>query len=449
MKKHSIWCKIKDTSQGAVHNIELMLSIILGGTILIFLNYLNKINLISTTLPKLIGATVFLWAMLAFFIYLIILKRSHIIEFLREKYFWQFVGWFVLISLPSLLIDGLRINKNYIDLFIYLVISILFWSLFGIVIAALVNASLPLQLVIKQIKLIMVISFIFSIFFYLALIWVIATDNKLSLLAEIFNWTTWKLFLTYFAQGYWLLCIIMIFIWEIIWSILDALKKLFMELKNWSFNAKSKLKEIEQFLIDTLRINPLIVPIIKVLVIYFVLVSLAIILFDYLILFKPRIWESSWFLNFHESIAYILLTGGSILVSGLILVTIMYLSLPQELKRIRLENNIQKMILILFLLFILWWFLWTSVALNLEIFDQNTFAYTDGRTGIPKTLDFLFYFFALMTSAGYGELKPLSLGAHILVMLVTSTGLALLVIFVGAALSFESKSSKYRKRRKM
>jgi hypothetical protein len=182
---------------------------------------------------------------------------------------------------------------------------------------------------------------------------------------------------------------------------------------------------------------------------YFVIIKLTFILFDYSILYEDGIWRQLFLPStFHRVVAFILfiifLFIGAVLFICLILVTEMYITSPLELERIRFLNKIQKMLLIFFLLFILWWFSWTSVALNLEIFNQNAFAYTDGRTGKPNIWDLLFYIFALMTSAGYGELKALSSGAHILVMAVTSTGLVLLVIFVGAALSFESKSSKLR-----
>ncbi len=74
------------------------MSIILGGSAatLFFLNSLNKIKLISITFPELIGMTIFLWAILAFIIYRILLIRSQIIKFFRQKSLWQFIG-----SLPD------------------------------------------------------------------------------------------------------------------------------------------------------------------------------------------------------------------------------------------------------------------------------------------------------------------------------------------------------------
>jgi hypothetical protein len=152
-------------------------------------------------------------------------------------------------------------------------------------------------------------------------------------------------------------------------------------------------------------------------------------------------------LTIQQIVAFVLLAQGALLLSFLTVFTAIYLTLPDELKRINLHNNIQRMIVILFLLFIFWWIFWGSFAQNLVLWNQNAFTYVDGRTWKPNILDFLFYTFALMTSASYIELKPLSFGAHILVMAVTITGLALLVIFVGVALS--DKSPIIRRRRKM
>lgn len=451
MNKHfPILREIKNTIQDKIPNIELislLISIILGGAgaILFFLKSLNKLDLLSISRIELIGMTIFLWAILAFFIYPIILSRSNIIVFLRQKCLWQFVGWFILISLPFLLIEVQRTSLNHNGLLISLIIFLIFillWGLLGLMLADVT----PLPLVMKRLKRIMVISFILYVILYVVGLSIIANENSWSFRTVILDVTIWKLFLTFFAQVYWVLCIFMIFIW----SIIDKSIYTLTVMKALSLKAKSKLKQIEQFLVDTLRINSLFVPIIKILVFYFVGVSLVIILFDYSILYEFEIWgQLSLLYTFHQFVAIVLLTVGTILFSGLIIVTIMYLTFPQELKRIRLKNNIHRMTLILFLLFILWWFSWALAALNLEIFNQNAFVFADGRTGMPKQLDFVFYIFALMTSAGYGELKPLSFGAHIFVMLVTATGLALLIIFVGAALSFDSKSSKFRRRRKM
>lgn len=308
--------------------------------------------------------------------------------------------------------------------------------------------------------------------------------------------------------------------------------ELLMELKAWGFSVRSKLKNIEQFLIKTLRIHPLIVRISIVLVIYFVETYLVNTLFDsilwefgthvsfdfssfnvrrfltlfllvlvviiplglfpiieiiliapyrlkqagllinnkklllilfvclillisiiLLLIFLPTIatkfgiQTQSSLLIIQQIVAYILLAQGALLLSGLTVFTAIYLTLPDELKRINLHNNIQRMIVILFLLFILWWIFWGSLAQNIVLWNQNAFTYVDGRTWKPNILDFLFYTFALMTSASYIELKPLSFVAHILVMAVTVTGLALLVIFVGVALS--DKSPRTRRRRKM
>ncbi len=122
---------------------------------LFFLNSLNKINLISITLPELIGTTIFLWAILAFFIYKFLLIHSQIIKFLRQKSLWQFIGWFIFISIPFLLIELQRTNQSYIKILISVIISILLWVLIGLIFAVCVNIVIPLDTVIRQLKLIM------------------------------------------------------------------------------------------------------------------------------------------------------------------------------------------------------------------------------------------------------------------------------------------------------
>ncbi len=164
MKQHSILREIKDTIQEKVPNIELfsfLIAIILGGAgaILFSLKSLNKLDLLSISRIELIGMTIFLWAFLAILIYRFILIRSYIIEFLCQKYLWQFVGWFVLIIIPFLLIEGLRTNINFIELLISLVISIPFLGFSGIFLAWGINLFIPLPLVMKRLKRIMVISF--------------------------------------------------------------------------------------------------------------------------------------------------------------------------------------------------------------------------------------------------------------------------------------------------
>jgi len=536
MKKQSTMIGVSDIIQKAIQNIELrslIISIILGGAgaTLFFINSLNKINQISITIPKLIVLTIFLWAFLAFFFFKISLKHSQIIKFLHQKSLWQFIGWFILISIPFLLTQVQYTTQNYDEQLIFMVFLILIWGLIGLMLADLLNNLSPLHLVIKQIKLVMIISFTFSVILYIALLLAIAAENKLSFLNVILNWTTWGLFLKYFAPVYWLICSCIVFFWSILYSIKQQLMELLMELKVWSFSVRSRLKNIEQFLIKTLGIRPLIVRISIVVVIYFVETYLVNTLFDSILwefgthipfdfasfnvqrlltlfllvlvvtlpsgligiiliyLMAPHRLKQIGLLNnnkrlliivvlfilviliillliflpniatkfgiqipsstptFQQYVAFVLLAQGALLLFGLTVFTVIYLTLPDELKRINLHNNIQRMILILFLLFILWWIFWGSLAQNIVLWNQNAFTYVDGRTWKPNILDFLFYTFALMTSASYIELKPLSFGAHILVMAVTITGLALLVIFVGVALS--DKSPSIRRRRKM
>jgi len=524
MEKESIKLGIRDMNQDVVHNIELislLISIILGGAgaTLFFVNSLNKINLISITLHELIGTTIFLWAILAFFIYKFILIRSHIIKFLRQKPLWQFIAWFILISIPFSLIEVQHATQDYIGILIFIIISILMWGLLGLIFAIFVNGFIPLHLVIKQIKLIMVISAIIFIVLYMIVLSMVVAENKLNFLDVIFNWTTWVLFFKYLAQVYWFICfLIMLF-----WSIIYPFKQLFIVLKARCFSVISELKKIEQFLIRTLRIHPLIVRISIVLIIYFVETYFINTLFDSILwefgtkisfdfssitarlllalillvlviippsclivvfaIYLPAPHEQKGFLNknkglfillillillwiflqiighkfgiqtpptsltIQQYVSFVLLGQGAILLVGLIAFTAIYLTLPHELKRINLHNNIQRMLIILFLLFILWWIFWASLAQNIDLMNQNAFAYVDGRTWKPSILDFLLYTFALMTSASYIELKPLSFGAHILVIAVTSTGLLLLVIFVGAALS--DNSTRIRRRRRM
>lgn len=392
------------------------------------------------------------------------------------------------------------------------------WGLFGLIFANIVNGFIPLHLVMRQIKLIMVISAIFSIVLYIVFLSIVATENRLSFLDVIFNWTTWELFFGYLAEGYWAICSCVVFLW----SILYFFKQLFLVLKAWCFSVISELKKIEQFLIKTLRIHPLITQISIVLVIYFVetylintlfssillefgtqisfdfssftirrllalillvlvlilpsclivvfaiyfaaphelkgllnknklvliLFVLSILLWIFLQIMDPKfgIQTPPSSLTIKQYVSFVLLAQGGILLGNLIVFTAIYLILPHELKRINLHNNIQRMIVILFLLFIVWWIFWGSLAQNIVLWNQNAFAYVDGRTSKPNFSDLLFYSFALMTSASYIELKPLSFGAHILVMAVTSTGLGLLVIFVGAALS-DNKSRICRHRK--
>ncbi len=125
MKKQSAMLEI-DAIQETIKNIELrslIISIIISsaGTTLFFINSLNKINLISITLPELIGMTIFLWAILAFFIYKSLLIHSQIIEFLRQKSLRQFVAWFILISIPFSLIEVQHATQNYIEILIFII----------------------------------------------------------------------------------------------------------------------------------------------------------------------------------------------------------------------------------------------------------------------------------------------------------------------------------------
>lgn len=530
---------VSDIIQKAIQNVELrslIISIILGGAgaTLFFLNSLNKISQISITIPKLIVLTIFLWAFLALFFFSILLQHSQIIKFLRQKSLRQFIGWFILISIPFLLIQVQYKTQNYDELLIYMVFLILMWGLIGLILADLLNHLSTLHLVIKQIKLVMIISFTFSVILYIAFLSTIAAENKWSFLNLILNWTIYELFLKYFAQVYWFICIFIMFFWSFLYYIKQQLMELLMELKAWSFSVRSKLQNIEQFLIKTLRIHPLIVRILIVLIIYFVETYLVNTFFDSilweigtnisldfssfnirqfltlfllvlvvivpsclfviitvyllypnilktglliniinnkrhliqfvflillilflisLLIFLPTIATKygiqipSLLLTIRQYVAIVLLAQGAQLLASLTIFTAIYLTLPQKLKRINLHNNIQRMIVILFLLFILWWIFWGSFAQNIVLLNQNAFTYIDGRTLKPNILDFLFYTFALMTSASYIELKPLSFGAHILVMAVTVTGLALLVIFVGVALS--EKSPRIRRRRKV
>ncbi len=266
------------------------------------------------------------------------LIHSQVIKFLRQKSLWQFVGWFILISIPFLLIEVQRTTQNYIEILIYIIISILMWGLVGLTFAVFVNGFIPLHLVMRQIKLIMVISAIIFIVLYI--------------LGVIFNWTTWALLFRYLAQVYWFICFcIMLF-----WSILYFFKPRFMVLKAWCFSVRSELKKIEQllqYLIKTLRIHPLIVRISIVLVIYFVETYLVNTFFDSIL------WEFGTQISFDFSsftirrfLALILLVLVAILPSGLIVVIVIYLTAPHELKQTGLLNN-NKRLLILFISFIL------------------------------------------------------------------------------------------------
>lgn len=445
MKKKSIWGEIKDTIQETVPNIELiglLISIVLGGAgaILFFLNSLNKLDLLSISRTELIGATIFLWAILAFYIYPIILTRSKIIEFLHLKYVWQFVGWLILIFTPYLIVWVLTTNQNYIELLIFLGISILFLGLIGIILAAEINLTIPLHMVIKRLKLIMAISFIIYVIFYLALLSVISTENKVSFLKVFFN-STWKDFLISFSQSYGFICLL-IMIFLILLYKFQQIYTIFGAMINF---LRHTLNTIKRHLIGTIRIIPFFVNTLEILILYFLLTFLVGIIFDLYKFGTQRPFFSPF--SIQEIVAMGLYYGAILPMKGLFFSTAHYL-LPYKLEQIHLPR-IERLIFMLFILFSSWWIFFAAFAQNMSLFNQHTFVYADGRTGKPNIFDFLFYIFALMTSAGYGELKPLSLGAHILVMLVTATGLALLIIFVGAALSIESKSSRVRGRRKM
>ena len=363
MKKQSTMVGVSDIIQEAIQNIKLrslIISIILGGAgaTLFFLNSLNKINQISITIPKLIVLTIFLWAFLAFFFFSFLLIHSQITKFLRQKSLWQFIGWFILISIPFLLIQVQYTTQNYGRLLISMVFLILMWGLFGLILATLLNSLSPLHLVIKQIKLVMIISFIFSVILYIALLLAVAAENKWSFLNLILNWTTYELFLKYSAQGYWFICFWIVFFWSILYSIKQKLMELLIELKAWSFSVRSKLKNIEQFLIKTLRIHPLIVQISIVLVIYFVETYLVNTLFDSIL------WEFGTHISFDFSsfnirrfLTYFLLVLVIIVPLGLIVIIAIYLTAPNTLKQTALLINnkrllIQLISIILLLIFL-------------------------------------------------------------------------------------------------
>jgi len=56
------------------------------------------------------------------------------------------------------------------------------WGLIGLMLADLLNNLSPLHLIIKQIKLVMIISFIFLVILYIAFLLAVAAENKLSFL---------------------------------------------------------------------------------------------------------------------------------------------------------------------------------------------------------------------------------------------------------------------------
>jgi len=293
--------------------------------------------------------TIFLWAILAFIIYRILLIHSQIIKFFRQKSLWQFIGWFILISIPFLLIELQRTNQSYIKILISVIISILLWGLVGLIFAVFVNGFIPLPLVMRHIKMIMVISAILFFVLFMVILSIVAADNRLSFLDVIFNWTTWTLFFRYLAEGYWFICFWIV----ILWSILYSFKQLLMELKAWSFSVKSKLKKIEQFLIETLRIHSLIVPISIVLVIYIFETILVNTLFDS-ILWEFRTEISFDFSSFtiRRFLTLILLVFVIILPSCLIIVFAIYLTALHDQKGFLNKN---KGLLILVILSILLW----------------------------------------------------------------------------------------------
>ena len=134
----------------------------------------------------------------------------------------------------------------------------------------------------------MVISFIFSVFLYIALLSVVTAENKLSFFDVFFNWTTWELFFKYLAQGYWFICSSIMFFWSFFYFFRQQL----MVLKVWSFHIKSRLQKIVHFLVDKLKIHPLFVLIFIWFVFYSVILAFVIILFDYYsILQNPGIWR--------------------------------------------------------------------------------------------------------------------------------------------------------------
>jgi hypothetical protein len=136
----------------------------------------------------------------------------------------------------------------------------------------------------------------------------------------------------------------------------------------------------------------------------------------------------------------------------LLKVTFQYLFIPKELAVIRIEaptyisRPVVRAAIVLALLFLAWWAFHAVCMLNLNACLQQTgqdagFCFANGSVTVPHMGDFLFYAFALMTSASYAELQPVDGIAKLYSMFVTSTSLLLLVVFANTALSSPSETS--------
>jgi hypothetical protein len=136
----------------------------------------------------------------------------------------------------------------------------------------------------------------------------------------------------------------------------------------------------------------------------------------------------------------------------LLKVTLQYLFIPKELAVIRIEaptyisRPVVRAAIVLALLFLAWWAFHAVCMLNLNACLQQTvhavgFCFANGSVTVPHIGDFLFYAFALMTSASYVELQPVDGVAKLYSMFVTTTSLLLLVVFANAALSSSGETS--------
>ncbi|CAG1007017.1 hypothetical protein ANAEL_03483 [Anaerolineales bacterium] len=143
---------------------------------------------------------------------------------------------------------------------------------------------------------------------------------------------------------------------------------------------------------------------------------------------------------------------GFLTASFIIVPTFQYLFIPKELSRVRIDalpfisRPVARALLILPLLFILWWVFHSDMMMNINNFSQimdssSAYRFLNGQSTSPAFGDYMFFTFALMTNSGYLELHPHVSFAKIHVMMVSITGLMLLVVFIAVALSQQDASS--------
>jgi hypothetical protein len=198
-----------------------------------------------------------------------------------------------------------------------------------------------------------------------------------------------------------------------------------------------KIKQVQDYLTEELRIHK-----------YYVL------FWRYLILFSIFVLIASINPFQFQMLAVINLGLLAIPAAFLIRLTYQYLTIPREVERVTLQlpryvaRSVIQASIVLGLMFIAWWIFHSLFLLNSNTLDlaynSKGFIFESGEEAVPQIGDFLFYSFALLTNSDYGDLQPVGMYSKFSVMMVTITSLVLLVLFVGAALSFSKNEMDSR-----